>query len=164
MNTAPAAKKLFFPRLVGGLFCAKLANTIIALAFTTNYARIGWHFDPKVPQMTVSLPAGFEYLEPFAKTWGDLRSQGERYLKRQSLPYEDLAAFHAALAPRLEEVFQYLDRFPMDALPEPEARLFRTVLGMTEASQAVEVFGQARVPNTPFPHAVEQEWVGYVPR
>jgi hypothetical protein len=114
--------------------------------------------------MSTTLPSGFEYLEPFAATWGDLRTQSERYLKRQSLPYADLAAFHAVLAPRLEEVFQYLDRFPMDALPEPEARLFRTVLGMTEASQAVEIFGQSRVPNAPYPHVVAQEWVGYVAR
>jgi hypothetical protein len=114
--------------------------------------------------MPSSLPAGFEYLEPFVASWGELRTQNERYLKRQSLPYAELAAFHDALAPRLEEVFQYLDRFPMDALPEAEARLFRTVLGMTEVSQAVEVFGQARVPNAPYPHSVAQEWVGYVPR
>jgi hypothetical protein len=114
--------------------------------------------------MSASLPTGFEYLEPFAATWGDLRTQSERYLKRQTLPQAELVAFHAALAPRLEEVFQYLDKFPMDALPEAEARLFRTVLGMTEVSQAVEIFGQPRVPNAPYPHTVTQEWIGYVPR
>lgn len=111
--------------------------------------------------MSVPLPSGFEYLESFAATWGDLRTQNERYLMRQSLPFAELEAFHAALAPRLEEVFQYLDGFPADGLPEAEARLFRTVLGLTEASQAVEVLGQSRVPYAPYPHSVEQEWVGY---
>jgi len=48
-------------------------------------------------------------------------------------------------------------------LPEAEARLYRTVLGLTEASQAVEVFGQARVPYAPYPHSVKMEWVGYQP-
>jgi hypothetical protein len=113
--------------------------------------------------MTVSLPSQFAFLEPFAAVWGDLRTQNERYLKRQQLPQAELEAFHAALAHRLEEVFAYLDGFAPDALPEPEALLFRTVLGLTEASQAVEVFGQPRVPYAPYPHSVSQEWVGYQP-
>ena len=49
------------------------------------------------------------------------------------------------------------------ALPEAEALLFRVVLGLTEASQAVEIFGQPRVPYAPFPHSVAMEWVGYQP-
>jgi hypothetical protein len=107
------------------------------------------------------LPAGFEFLEPFAATWGDLTSQDERYRMRQSLSIEALQAFHAALAERLEEVFVHLDRFPMNALPEPEARLYRIALGMTEVAQAVEIFGQPRVPYAPYPHHLLQEWVGY---
>ena len=112
---------------------------------------------------TVALPAQFSFLEPYAAVWGDLHSQNERYLKRQALNYEELEAFHGALSGRLEEVFSYLDEFDPDALPEPEARLFRTVLGLTEASQAVEVFGQPRVPYAPYPHSVKMEWVGYQP-
>lgn len=111
-----------------------------------------------------ALPQQFAFLEPFVATWGDLRSQDERYRKRQELPQGELEAFHAALAPRLEEVFAYLDRFDPKALPEAEALLFRVVLGLTEASQAVEIFGQPRVPFAPFPHGVTIEWVGYQPR
>jgi hypothetical protein len=111
--------------------------------------------------MSVALPSGFEFLEPYVSVWGSLRTQNERYLRRQSLPYAELEAFHAALAPRLEEVFLHLDKFPPNALPEPEALLIRTVLGLTEASQAVEVFGQPRVPYAPYPHEVKQEWGGY---
>lgn len=113
--------------------------------------------------MSIPLPAGFEFLEPFAAVWGELRTQNERYLKRQSLPYGELETFHRVLSPRLEEVFAYLDQFKPDALPEAEARLFRTVLGLTEASQAVEVFGQPRVPFAPYPHTVRMDWVGYTP-
>jgi hypothetical protein len=111
--------------------------------------------------MSERLPEQFAFLEPFALTWGDLRTQNERYLKRQSLPFAELQAFHSVLAHRLEEVFTHLDKLPPDALPEAEARLFRTVLGLTEVSQAIEVFGQPRVPNVPYPHSVSQEWVGY---
>jgi len=111
--------------------------------------------------MSERLPEQFAFLEPFASTWGDLRTQNERYLMRQSLPFAELEAFHSILAHRLEEVFTHLDKFPPNALPEAEARLFRTVLGLTEVSQAIEVFGQPRVPNTPHPHNLSQEWVGY---
>jgi hypothetical protein len=109
------------------------------------------------------LPAQFAFLEPFAATWGDLHTQNARYRLRQSLAQGELEAFHAALAPRLEEVFAYLDGFAPDALPEAEARLFRTVLGLTEAAQAVEIFGQPRVPFAIEDHDVRQEWVGYRP-
>jgi len=113
---------------------------------------------------TVALPPQFSFLEPYAAVWGDLHSQNERYLKRQDLSYGALEAFHAVAAPRLEEVFSYLDGFDMKNLPEPEALLFRTILGLTEVSQAVEVFGQPRVPYAPFPHSVKMQWVGYQPQ
>ena len=117
-----------------------------------------------IPAMTnVSLPEQFAFLEPYVDTWGDLRTQDERYRTRQELPYSELEAFHAALAPRLEEVFSYLDGFEADALPEPEALLLRVVLGLSEASQAIEIFGQPRVPYAPFPHSVKMEWVGFDP-
>jgi len=112
---------------------------------------------------TMALPEQFAYLQPFVATWGHLHSQNERYLKRQELPFAELEAFHAVLSPRLEEVFSYLDKFDPNALPEREALLYRVVLGLTEAAQAVEIFGQARVPFSSFPHSVEMAWVGYQP-
>lgn len=111
-----------------------------------------------------ALPEAFAYLEPFTANWGSLRSQDERYAKRQQLAQGELEAFHAVLAPRLEEVFTYLDQFDPQALPEAEALLFRVVLGLTEASQAVEIFGQPRVPHAPYPHSVKMAWAGYQPR
>lgn len=111
----------------------------------------------------VSLPEQFAFLEPFVDAWGGLHTQDDRYRKRQELDQSELESFHAALAPRLEEVFSYLDGFDPAALPESEALLLRVVLGLTEASQAVEIFGQPRVPYAPFPHSVKMEWVGYDP-
>jgi hypothetical protein len=106
------------------------------------------------------LPVGFEYLEPFALTWGEIYTQGERYLKRQQSSMRELEAFHKAAARRLGEIFDYLDRFPMGELPEREARLYRTVAGLAEVMQAVEVFGQPTVPVAPSnPHHVKTEWV-----
>ncbi|ALR20229.1 hypothetical protein [Sphingobium baderi] len=112
---------------------------------------------------TLQLPEQFAFLQPFVATWGNLHTQDERYRKRQELAYSDLKAFHAALAPRLEEIFSYLDGFDPIALPEQEALLLRVILGLTEAAQAVEIFEQPHVPYAPFPHSVKMEWVGYRP-
>ncbi|MDT0509643.1 hypothetical protein [Novosphingobium sp. MMS21-SN21R] len=111
----------------------------------------------------VALPEQFAFLQPFVASWGDLRTQDERYLRRQQLPQGELEAFHAALAHRLEDVFVHLDQFDPRALPESEALLFRVVLGLTEASQAVEIFGQPRVPHAPYPHGVTMDWAGFQP-
>jgi len=105
-----------------------------------------------------TLPAGFEDLAPYAATWGQLMNQEERYLQRQMSAMEDLQAFYDATTPRLEEIFDHLDMFPMDDLPEAQALLYRTALGLTEAAMAVEIFNQPRVPYTDFPHNVAIEW------
>ena len=75
-----------------------------------------------------------------------------------------LTEFHAAAAHRLDEIFDYLDSFPEGDLPEPETRLFRTVLGLAEVMQAVEIYGQPRVKYAPFPHKLDTVWVNLSPR
>ncbi len=99
------------------------------------------------------LPQGFESLLPFVDQWGGLQSQTDRYLKRQASTMDELRRFHGASAPLLEKVFAHLDRFPFDEnLPDKEGRLFRLMLGLIEAAQAVEIFKTPRVPHTPYPH------------
>lgn len=110
---------------------------------------------------TLELPAGFEALAPFAGTWGKLDSQEERYLQRQHSSMTELKAFYDAVAPRLDEIFDHLDKFPMDKLPDAEALLYRTTLGLTEAAMAIEVFNQPCVPYAPFPHKMAIEWNEY---
>lgn len=110
---------------------------------------------------TVGLPAGFEDLAPYAATWGRLDSQAERYLQRQHSSMKELKAYYDATAPRLDEIFDHLDKFPMNELPEAEDLLYRTALGLTEAAMAVEVFNQPCVPYAPFPHKMAIEWNEY---
>lgn len=100
-----------------------------------------------------ALPADFEDLAPFLD-WSALETQDARYLKRQQSPFDALVAFHAAMAPRLEQVFAALDEFAYGPLPPPQARLFRMALGLIEAAQAVEIFGQSAVPFATVPHSV----------
>ena len=110
---------------------------------------------------TISLPAGFEHLAPFAETWGALENQEERYLKRQHSSMKELKAYYDATAPRLNEIFDHLDRFPMNDLPDAELLLYRTALGLTEAAMAIEVFNQPCVPYAPFPHNMAITWTEY---
>jgi hypothetical protein len=108
---------------------------------------------------TNALPAAFTDLEPFLATWGGLETQQERYLVRQQSSMKDLRRFYDALAPRIEAVLDHLDRFPMDApLPPAEEALFRLALGLTEASLAIEVYGEPGVPFVPTPHVVSTVW------
>jgi hypothetical protein len=111
-----------------------------------------------MPKDAVTLPPGFEDLAPYATTWGAADSQESHYLIRQNTPMEELQAFYDAVTPRLKDIFVHLDRFPVDALPPPEALLFRTVCGLAEAAQAVEIFRRPGVPYAPVPHFVRMEW------
>src|SRR3546814_6608235 len=85
-------------------------------------------------------------------------SQNERYLQRQSSSLPELRNYYDAITPRLNEIFDHLDKFALESLPEPEALLFRTALGLTEVGMAVEVFGQAGVPHVPLPHKMDVQW------
>ena len=98
----------------------------------------------------VSLPESFADLTPFIAEWGNLETPDERFLRRQQLSMERLQAYYDVVQPRLEEIFDHLDRFPYGpSLPEPEALLFRITLAMAEVAQAVEIYGEPTVPNVP---------------
>jgi hypothetical protein len=110
--------------------------------------------------IATDLPAEFRGWEPFAAIWGDFDTPEARHLHRQASRMEDLRAFYDAVAPRLEEALSYLDGFPMAApLPDKEARLYRTILGLAEAAVAVEIYGAPRVPYVPYPHRNGVTWI-----
>jgi hypothetical protein len=106
--------------------------------------------EAKVDGQGMVLPGGFEDLAPFVSEWGELRTQGERHLRRQASPMDRLTAYYDAVCPRLASIFEHLDSFPFDApLPEPESRLLRLAMGMTEVAQAVEVLSRPVVAHGP---------------
>jgi hypothetical protein len=113
-----------------------------------------------IPASTTSLPEGYADLEQFVPVWGELDTAEARYLQRQNSKMPYLRAFYDAVVPRFKEALAYLDTFPMGApLPAPEARLYRVILGLTEVTAAVEIYGQPGVPYVSYPHYNSVVWI-----
>jgi hypothetical protein len=96
--------------------------------------------------MTTSLPPSFSDLEVFS-SWC-LASEAERYAKRLSSPMEEMHAFYDAAFPRLVEALAYLDKLDLAALPEDAGRLLLLCYSLVNVSFPVEVWRQARVPDS----------------
>ena len=94
----------------------------------------------------ISLPAEFAELQPFAG-WA-LQGEKARYDKRLASSMAELQAFYDAAFPRLDDAMTYLEQFPMDALPEDAKHLLWLYCGLVTASFPVEVWRQARVPDS----------------
>lgn len=89
------------------------------------------------------LPEAFRDLEPWL-AWS-LATEKERSDKRQASSLAELRAFYEAMLTRLEDIFAYLDQFPLDALPADAHRLLFLSLSLAEVAPAVEQFGQPQV-------------------
>ncbi|MFJ5306437.1 hypothetical protein [Streptomyces sp. NPDC088350] len=92
------------------------------------------------------LPSEFAALEPFGE-WV-LESERERYGKRLASSMEDMQAFYDAAFPLLEQASDHLDTFPLDELPEQERNLLLLMFSLVNVSFPVEVWKQARVPDS----------------
>ena len=93
------------------------------------------------------LPAEFSDLEPFVEEWC-LDSEPERYTKRLSSTMDEIQAFYDAMMPRAEEAIRYLDKFPLDDLPEDAFRLLKLLYSLILMSFPVEIWKQNRIPDT----------------
>lgn len=94
----------------------------------------------------MSLPAEFAELEPFSG-W-ILATERERYAKRLASSMDEMQAFYDVAFPLLERATVYLDQFPLDDLPEPERNLLLLMMSLVMVSFPVEVWKQARVPDS----------------
>jgi hypothetical protein len=96
--------------------------------------------------MQNTLPAGFADLERFAE-WV-MPTEAARYEKRIASTMEELQAFYDAAFPRIDDALAYLEKFPLDALPEDATRLLWLFCALAHASFPVEVWRQPRVPDS----------------
>ncbi|MEV5529948.1 MULTISPECIES: hypothetical protein [Streptomyces] len=92
------------------------------------------------------LPSEFAALEPFSE-WV-LESERDRYSKRLASSMEEMQAFYDAAFPLLEQASDHLDKFPLSELPEQERNLLLLMFSLVNVSFPVEVWKQARVPDS----------------
>lgn len=97
---------------------------------------------------TAQLPAAFQALEIFARSWA-LPTSDERMRKRMASSMAEIQTFYDALLPITESALAHLDSFELAALPPAETRLFRLLLASTEAALAVEVYRAPQLPLAP---------------
>jgi hypothetical protein len=93
-----------------------------------------------------TFPDAFGDLEPFAD-WS-LEFERERYAKRLASSMDEMQAFYDAAFPRLEAAKGHLDGFELDALPDAELHLLWLCYSLVNVSFPVEVWRQARVPDS----------------
>ena len=96
--------------------------------------------------MTTSLPAEFYDLAPFAD-WA-LEREADRYAKRLASSMDELQAFYDAAFPRLEESTDYLKSVALEGISEEDQHLLWMFSALVTVSFPVEVWRQARVPDS----------------
>jgi hypothetical protein len=96
--------------------------------------------------MPSQLPPEFADLEPFAG-WA-LPTERERYARRLASTMDELRAFYDAASPRLEDAAAYLERLPLDALPEDATRLLQLCYSLINVSFPIEAWRQPHVPDS----------------
>ena len=89
------------------------------------------------------LPETFRDLEPFAG-WA-LETEIERNRKRLASTMAEIQAFYDVILPRMEAVIDYLNQFPLEAMPADAQRLLHLTFSLAEVSTAVELFKQPGV-------------------
>jgi hypothetical protein len=92
------------------------------------------------------LPGDFSDLEPFAATWC-LPTERERYATRLASTMDEMQALYDAAMPRADEAMTYLDKFPLDELPDDARNLLYLLYSMVMVSFPVECWGQPQVPD-----------------
>lgn len=84
------------------------------------------------------LPGEFSGLESLIE-WS-LPTERERNAKRLSSSMNEIKHFYDTILPRAEAILAYLDRFPLDEMPDEERHLLHMVLSLAEVANAVELF------------------------
>ncbi|WP_079435119.1 hypothetical protein [Zoogloea sp. LCSB751] len=95
-----------------------------------------------------ALPKSFEVLEPLVATWA-LPTQNARQQRRIHSSRGELRAFYEAMLPRIEDIVEYVDRYPLGQLPPDADRLFNLALSLAEVAPHIELYGgDPKVPHS----------------
>jgi hypothetical protein len=83
------------------------------------------------------LPEGFSNLEHLVSGWARPTERERRHLCAAK-SMADIEAYYTLLGPNILTIAEHLDAFPMQKLPEPEARLMMLAQMHLETAVAVE--------------------------
>jgi len=89
------------------------------------------------------LPEPFVDLEPYI-AWS-LTTEKERQQKRVSSTMAEIQIFYDTILPRMDAIIDYLDQFPLNAMPTDAQRLLDLTFSLAEIAPAVELFKQPSV-------------------
>jgi hypothetical protein len=96
------------------------------------------------------LPEAFSDLEPFVSYWASEGFEKRRF-QRSDTTMEEIQRFYDAVYPRAEAAMVYLEPLGIRDLAGPDRRLAQLILALGQASMAVEVHREVRVPYSPWP-------------
>ncbi len=91
-----------------------------------------------------SLPPGFAELEPFVDQWA-ISTEVERNRVRRNSSMEEIRGLYKAVEPRLSDIIEYLNEFPLDDMPDDARQLLRLAMSTMEITPAVELYRQPDV-------------------
>lgn len=89
--------------------------------------------------MNNKLPEQFRDLEPFVVGWAAPTHEA-RWHNRQAKSMAEIQNFYDYMLTRVDQIFDYLDQFPLQHLPSNAKVLFQLALSLAEAGMAVEQF------------------------
>ena len=96
--------------------------------------------------MSITLPGGFEALQPFADRWA-LATEYERAAERRRSTPADIKAFYDAGLKCLPEILKRADQYPLGQITGVDSSLFHLALSLAEVAPHVEFYDcDPRVP------------------
>ncbi|VWX50006.1 hypothetical protein [Novosphingobium sp. 9U] len=104
--------------------------------------------------MSNLLPPSFADLEAFVPFWAR-ETVNARIDARCSSEMVETRAFYDAAIERAPAMLDYLEDMPLHSLAPDAANLMKLLLGLAQASIAIEIQGQPLPPKTEYPFRVE---------
>jgi hypothetical protein len=92
-----------------------------------------------------SLPEQFRDLQRLVEQGWSVAAERERNAKRLSSSMAEIQALYDSMLPKMDDIITYLNKFPLDHMPEDARRLFYLTLSLAEVAPAVEFYKQPDV-------------------
>jgi len=87
----------------------------------------------------MAMQPDFSELTPFIEIWG-LESAHARLDRRSTASMDELVAFHRAIVPRLAEIIDFLNQFPLDEIPDEHKPLAYAALAICEVDDPIHLW------------------------